>query len=109
MKTILRALSLSLAVVTGAAWAQMGPGMGPGGKGRFAWNQDSTPGWTLMTPEERNAWRNQMREVKTYEECMATQEAHRKIMEERAKEKGVTLRPPRRNGCEVMKAKGLIQ
>lgn len=113
-KFALTASFLTAAVVAASAFAQMGPGMGgmgmgPGGKGRFVWNQQYTPGWTLMTPEERTAWQAQMREVKTYEECVATQESHRKVMEERAKEKGVKLMPPRGNGCEIMKARGIIK
>lgn len=111
-KLLLSASFLTAATLATAAFAQMGPGMGGGmgpGKGRFAWNQTYTPGWTLMTPEERTAWQAQMREVKTYEECIATQEAHRKVMEERAKEKGVQLMPPRQNGCEVMRARGIIK
>lgn len=110
-KTALATTFLTAAVIAASASAQMGPGggMGPGGKGRFAWNQDYTPGWTLMSPEERSTWQAQMREVKTYEECKATQESHRSVMEERAKEKGVKLRPPRQNGCEVLRARGLIK
>lgn len=112
-KLALTASFLTAALVATSAFAQMGPGggggMGPGGKGRFAWNQTYTPGWALMTPEERATWQAQMREVKTYEECVATQDAHRKAMEERAKEKGVQLRPPRRNGCDIMKARGIIK
>jgi hypothetical protein len=105
MKKLVSTVSiLTAALIATSAFAQMGPG-----KGRFVWNQTYTLGWTLMTPEERTAWQAQMREVKTYEECVATQEAHRKVMEERAKEKGVQLKPPRRNGCEVMKARGLIK
>lgn len=103
---------LVAAVLAASAFAQMGPGgggMGPGGKGRFAWNQDHTPGWILMTPEERTAWQAQMREVKTYEECKATQEAHRAVMAERAKEKGLPYAPPPHNGCDVMKARGFIK
>lgn len=96
---------LSAALLAGSVFAQPGPG----GKGRFGWNQEHTPGWTLMTPEERSAWQTQMSAVKTYEECKATQEAHRQVMEERAKEKGLKFTPPRKNGCEIMKARGLIQ
>lgn len=37
------------------AVAQSGPGAGGGlGKGPH-WNSDNTPGWSLMTPEEREA------------------------------------------------------
>lgn len=110
-KLALTASFLTAAVVAASAFAQMGPGggMGPGGKGRFGWNQDHTPGWTLMSPEERAAWQAQMDQVKTYEECKATQEAHRRVMEERAKEKGLKFSPPRQSGCDVMKARGLIK
>lgn len=108
---------LAAAFMAASAFAQvggggMGPGPGPGpggGKGRFAWNQNHTPGWALMTPEERTAFQAQMREVKTYEECVATVEAHRAAMAERAKEKGLPYNPPPRNGCDVMKARGLIK
>ncbi|MCX7897803.1 MAG: hypothetical protein N2441_08015 [Rhodocyclaceae bacterium] len=94
------------------AYAQMGPAMGgpgSGSGGRFAWDQTFTPGWALMSPEERRAWREQMHAVKTYEECVATREAHRRVMEERAREKGLQLRAPRRDGCEIMRSRGLIQ
>lgn len=111
-KIALTASFLAAAVVAASAFAQMGPGggMGPsGGKGRFAWNQDHTPGWQLMTPEERTSWQAQMREVKTYEECKATQESHRAVMADRAKEKGLPYNPPRQNGCDAMKARGFIK
>ncbi|MFN3884086.1 MAG: hypothetical protein ACK4Q4_04915 [Rhodocyclaceae bacterium] len=108
-KLALTASFLTATVVAATAAAQMGPGMGPGGKGRFAWNQDYTPGWTLMTPQERTDWAIKMREVKTYEECVALQDEHRKTLEARAAEKGVKLIPPRMNGCDVMKARGIIK
>ena len=44
----------------------MGPGggmggMGPGGKGmQYRFNKDNTPGWSLMTPEERTAHHDKM-------------------------------------------------
>lgn len=110
-KLVLTASFLTAAIVAASAFAQMGPGggMGPGGKGRFAWNQDYTQGWTLMTSEERTAWQLNMREVKSYDECKTIQEDHRKTMEARAAEKGVKLMPQRQNGCDVMKARGFIK
>lgn len=90
----------------------MGPGMGMGpgrGMGRFNFNKDNTPGWTLMTPEERTAHGAKMRGAKSYDECKATQEEHHKAMEVRAKEKGVTLPAPRSNGCDRMKARGFFK
>ncbi len=67
------------------------------------------PGWNLMTPEERVSHREQMRAVKTYEECKSVQLEHRAKMEERAKAKGVTLPEPRQQGCDRMQARGLIK
>jgi hypothetical protein len=86
----------------------MGRGMGPGGRGMMA-AQNTTRPWTLMTPEERTAFQNRMREVKTYDDCKAVQIDHRSAMEARAKEKGVTLAPPRGYACDNMKARGVIK
>jgi hypothetical protein len=77
--------------------------------GRFGWNKNYTPGWSLMTPQERTEWQTKMRGAKTYDECKAMQEEHHKSMEARATEKGITLPAPRQNGCDVMKARGLIK
>jgi len=94
----------------------MGPGMGgmggmgPGARGmRYQFNKDNTPGWSLMTPEERTAHHNAMMSAKTYEECKAAQEAQHKQMEARAKEQGKTLPGPRQNACERMKARGFYK
>ena len=88
-----------------------GQGMGPGGRGGRAmmYNQNNTRGWALMTADERTAFQKQMREVKTYDECVALQTEHRGAMEVRAKEKGVTLVAPRRNACDNLQARGLIK
>lgn len=93
--------------------AGMGPGqgMGPGAAKaqRFNFNKDNTPGWTLMSAEERTAHSDKMRGAKTHDECKAVQEEHHKAMEVRAKEKGVTLPAPRSNGCDRMKARGFYK
>lgn len=88
-----------------------GQGMGPGGRGGrgMRYNQDNTRGWTLMTADERTAFQKRMREVKTYDDCVALQTEHRGAMEVRAKEKGVTLATPRRNACDNLQARGLIK
>jgi hypothetical protein len=88
-----------------------GPGMGNGGRGGrgMMFNQNTTRGWTLMTPEERTAFQMQMRDVKTYDECVAVQTEHRGAMEVRAREQGVTLPTPRQNGCDNLKARGMIK
>lgn len=112
MKIRTLALSALLAAALPASvLAQPARGMGPGGGPgmRFQFNQDNTPGWSLMTPEERTAHHNAMMSAKTYEECKAAQEAQHKQMEERAREKGVTLPSPRQNACDRMKARGFYK
>lgn len=136
MKTSMTLKSIALATVFGAAltatvMAQPGPGMGggagpgagmqgagsgpgpmgPGGRGMrgMRFDKNNTPGWTLMTAEERAAHQAKMRAVKTYDECKLMQAEQHAAMEARAKEKGVTLNAPGRNGCDVAKARGLIK
>ncbi len=110
-KTTLLATLVAGTFIASAALAQNGPGMGGGygGKGRFAWDKDQTPGWMLMTEQERTEWQSSMRNAKSYDECLKLREDHHKLMESRAKEKGVTLATPRQNGCDVMKARGLFK
>ena len=89
---------------------QSGAGMGPGAGGRgMRFNQNNTRGWTLMTPEERIAHQDKMRAAKTYDECKSIQTEQHTLMEQRAKEKGVTLPVPRQNGCNVMESRGLFK
>lgn len=136
MKTATSLKIITLAAVLGAAFsasvlAQTGPGpapgvvplmqgagpgpgagtMGPGARGmrNMRFDKANTPGWTLMTEQERIANQNRMREVKTYEECVQVQAEHRTAMEARAKEKGAALRAPRQNACDNMKARGFIK
>lgn len=96
-------LTLLSAVLSTPAFAQ------PGTAARYNWSKDNTSGWTLMTAQERTEHQSKMRAAKTYEECKALQDEHHQAMEARAKEKGLTLRPARRNGCDVMKARGILK
>ncbi len=56
-------------------------------------NQVQSPvyGSQLMTDAERNAYRLQMRSLKTAEERQAYRLEHHKLMQERAREQGITL------------------
>jgi Spy/CpxP family protein refolding chaperone len=66
----------------------MGPGaMGGGPAGRMA-------GQALMTPEERQALADKMRNATTPKERQKLAETNRAEMEKRAKEKGITLPQP---------------
>ena len=115
MLSIVAAMALALP----AALAQ-GPGSGPGygqgggGKGAgkgpgWSFNKDNTRGWGMMSRDERTEHRDRMLSIKTYDECVAYLEEHRKLMDERAKERG---RPgpamPPQNMCERMKQAGRI-
>lgn len=78
-----------------------GMGMGPGGgRGAARWGADYTPGWMMMTQQERNEHRERMRSMKTYEECKAYQTQHHEQMAARAKERGgKPAAQPRRDAC----------
>ena len=97
-KTLAAAAALGLGVA-GAAIAHpggfgpMGHGMGPGMMmgGGFA---GPMIGQQLMTPEERQALIEKMRDAKTPEERQKLAEANRAEMEKRATEKGITLPQP---------------
>ncbi len=94
-------LSLLVASIATSTLAQ-GPWMAEKG---------NTWGWQLMTPEERVEHQNKMRGFKTYDECKVYLEEHRKLMETRAKEKGVTLPAmrPSAYACDNMKAQGFLK
>jgi hypothetical protein len=64
-------------------------GMGPGMTGHGSSGQGA--GHALMTPEERTALQEKMRNATTPEERQKLAEATRTEMQKRAKEKGVTL------------------
>ena len=105
MKNLNRKLLLSVAVLAatlGAVGAEAGPG-------RYHFQQDNTPGWTLMSPTERTEFQTRMRAAKTYDECKAIQTGHHATIEARAKESGVTLNTPRHNACDQMKARGFLK
>jgi hypothetical protein len=108
-RNVVWAALLGAAIALPALAQGPGPGGGPGRGAGFRYNQDNTPGWGLMSREERTAYRDKMRAAKTYEECKAIYDEHRRQIEARAKEQGKTLRQPRYNACERMKARGYFK
>jgi hypothetical protein len=84
----------------------MGKGMGPGmgmGHGAMA-GADYTPGWSMMTPQERSAHQEHMQGMKSGADCRAYRDAHHQQMAERAKAQGgQALPPPRHDACAGMK------
>jgi hypothetical protein len=117
LKKLLIPMIAGLALAT-TALAQPGPGMGGGpGMGRMGgggpgagWRADTgnTPGYVLMTEQERLEHQNRLRSMKTYQECSAYVSEHRAQMATRAQEKGTTLRAFR-NPCDMMKSRGWIK
>lgn len=84
----------------GAASSPRGGMMGRGGR----YGADYTPGWSMMTPEERNAHRDAMLAQKDYAECRTLMEQHHQQMAERAKAQGWAMPArPRHDGCAGLK------
>ncbi len=111
----LRTMTLSavLACAAAAAFAQSAPRPGednypPGAPNAATPNAPPsgarvgpryTPGWSMMSKEERAQHRAQMRATKTPEECRHVMEEHHRLMERRAAERGAPLRTPPRAAC----------
>jgi hypothetical protein len=68
-------------------------------RGPWRASEDNTSGWYFMSPEERIEHQARIRSFKTYEECHAYQHEHHRLMENRAKEKGLQLNSGRRDIC----------
>jgi hypothetical protein len=95
-------IGLFAAALAASAWAQGGAqnqppmGFGPG----------NSPGWSLMTPQERAEHRSKMMGFTKYDDCVAYLTEHHKAMQARAKEKGTTLpAEPRLGMCDRLKPK----
>jgi len=103
MRRWIRVVALSITLL--AAGTTPALARGPG----LALDQDNVPGWSLMSSAERSAHHQKLLSMKTLDECTAYMEAYRAKMEERARERNRTFRTPRRDVCEQMKAKGLLE
>jgi hypothetical protein len=104
------------AAATGPAGPGMGPGMGRGpgpglgygaasapGRGWRA-GPNNTPGWSLMTPDERAAHQQRMNGMTSRSDCMAYQEQHHQEMVARAQQRGASAPgQPRRDWCSGLK------
>jgi hypothetical protein len=95
-------LAAALAAVSVSIHAQSGPGpMGP------RYNDAATPGWTMMTPEERKAHHDRMGTMKDPGECRKYMDEHYKQMQERAKTRSEKLAPQDAgHGCGHMMGSG---
>lgn len=102
---ILVAMALVSSLIAAPVWSQGGPG----GGGRYSIGAKNTPGWTLMTAEERASHQQKMWSFNSFDECKAYQADHHNLMVARAKEQGKTLPVPRANACDRMKARGQLK
>lgn len=119
--TAIASFVMALAPLAGCAQHGMGHGMGGGhtmgsgtgtgkgmgmghGAGMGADAQASTPGWSMMSPEEREAHQSRMKSATTREECERYMHEHHQRMTERAKERGQPApAAPRADTCPAMK------
>ncbi len=109
MKTSHLVKGITLAALLASVIAAPALAQGASGQRGMRFSQTNTPGWTLMTAEERSTHQTKMRAVKTYDECKLLQDEQHQAMQARAKEKGVTFNVPQQNGCDRMKARGWIK
>ena len=87
--------------------AQPGPPAGaPGGGPQWRGSNMNTPGWSLMTEQERLAHRDRMRSLTNYDECAAYVAEHHALMVERATAGGKTLPAPRNACARFVRAAG---
>lgn len=119
-------IATALVIASAAVVAQPGAGSGdsaspatkppagapaPAGKGpRWQFDAGNTPGWSMMTSQERARHHAQMLDFRTHEECAAYLEEHHRQMAARARDRG---RPapdaPRQNMCARMREAGRLR
>lgn len=102
MKRVITTIALGLVISLSVSTAFAKPW-------RWSCNQRNTPGWQLMTPQERLEHQTKLRSFTDYSACKEYVDEHHKQMEERAKEKGVSIPVMRQNPCDRMKARGLLK
>lgn len=83
---------LSVFLLTGAA-----------ARGPWRASETNTGGWQFMTPEERIEHQAKVRGFATYEECKAYQVEHHRLMENRARERGMPLPSGGQDFCAHLK------
>lgn len=65
---------------------------------------DYTPGWSLMSAEERRQHREKLASMKDYDECRSYLDKLREQMRERAQKQGHSLpQAPRRDACAALR------
>lgn len=69
-------------------------------------SEANTPGWSMMSTQERAEHHAAMGATKTYDECHALAMKHHEHMKEKAQAQGKSVRAkPRRDPCDFLKKK----
>lgn len=84
--------------VMALAWAASALAKGP-----WRASEENTRGWQLMTPEERIAHQATIRSFTTLAACRAYQVEHHRLIEERARARGLPLPSGGRDVCEHLR------
>lgn len=58
-----------------------------------------TPGWSMMSEQERAQHHAQLQAAKTPEECQRVMDEHRRLMQRRAAERGMPMQSPPEAAC----------
>ena len=83
----------------GASWA----------RGPWRAGAGNTPGWHLMSPDERVEYQRHMRGFDDARGCAAYQAEHRARMAERARKHGAALPQDIADGCEQLRRQGQLK
>jgi hypothetical protein len=77
--------------------------MGAGGMGG-RWGEDYTPGWSMMSQQEREEHQSRMRSMMSYDECKAYMQQHQQQQSQRAQQQGrAAPAQPRSDACEGLR------
>jgi hypothetical protein len=103
MKRLFTALWLALAsgIAVGQAPAPSVPAdtSNRGKLNPMEFNATNTPGWAMMTPEERQAYRDTMQRFTSYTECKKYYDQHTRKMHARAADRKLPFRGQQMDPC----------
>jgi len=100
MRSIPLAAALAALVLSASAAAQQPAAPAPAASAPGRVGPDSTYGWELMTPQERDAYREKMIAAPTRDECRRLRDEHIESMARRARNRGIKDLPdPRYDAC----------
>ena len=68
----------------------------------------TTPGWSMMTPEERRAYSDKMRSFLAADECRSYNQQHMAEMQARAQERGRSVNSAATDPCTLLQQQGII-